>query len=1055
MNFSHFFIRRPIFAGVLSVVIFLVGLIAMFRLPVSEYPEVVPPQIVVRAVYPGANPKTISETVSVPLEQQLNGVENSLYIFSQATSDGVMTLTVTFKLGTDIDKAQVLVQNRVSQALPKLPEEVRRLGVLTIKSSPDLTMVVHLFSDGRYDDIYVRNYATLQVKDVLARIQGVGQVQIFGSGDYAMRVWLDPDKVAARGLTAGDVVNAIREQNVQVAAGAVGQQPLAGPVALELQINAKGRLVTEQEFGDIIIKTGANGETLRLRDVARIELGAGEFALRSLLDNKSAAALPIFQQPGSNALELSKNVRAAMEELKKNFPAGLDYGVVYDPTRFVDKSIEAVIHTLFEAIVLVVLVVILFLQTWRASIIPLVAVPVSLVGTFAVMMALGFSINALSLFGLVLAIGIVVDDAIVVVENVERNIALGFDPHEATRRAMTEVTGPIVATALVLCAVFVPTAFISGLTGQFYKQFAITIAISTVISAFNSLTLSPALCAILLQGHGAKKDLLTRGMDGALGWLFRPFNRFFTWSSAKYANGVRRVIRASAVALVVYLGLVLLTGKVFSLVPVGFIPEQDKQYLICVAQLPDAASLDRTDAVVRRMSDIAKKVPGVASSVAFPGLSPNGFTASPNSGIAFITLDEFEKRTGPGLSGAEIRDKLVAAFSEIQEARTIVIMAPPVNGLSTGGGFKLYIEDRNNLGTEALYGATWGIIGQAYATNVLQGVYSTYQVNVPQLEADVDRVKAKSLGVPLTSLFETMQIYLGSLYVNDFNRFGRTYQVIAQADAPYRDRLDDLVRLKTRNSSGQMVPLGSMMTVKESAGPDRVMRYNGYPAAEINGAPANGYSSGQAEAFIEDLAKRSLPAGMSYEWTELTYQQRIAGNTAIYVFPLCLFLVFLVLAAQYESLTLPLAIILIVPMCLLCAMVGVMLKGTDNNIFTQIGLIVLVGLACKNAILIVEFAREKQHEGMGIVEAALEACKLRLRPILMTSIAFIAGVFPLVKSHGAGSEMRQAMGVAVFAGMIGVTVFGLFLTPVFYTVLMKLAAKFTGKKAGTTAPAHH
>ncbi len=1052
MNFSHFFIRRPIFAGVLSVLIFLIGLIAMFKLPISEYPEVVPPQIVVRAVYPGANPKTISETVSVPLEQQLNGVENSLYIFSQATSDGVMTLTVTFKLGTDIDKAQVLVQNRVSQALPKLPEEVRRLGVLTIKSSPDLTMVVHLISDGRYDDIYVRNYATLQVKDVLARIPGVGQVSIFGSGDYAMRIWLDPNKVAARGLTAGDIVNAIREQNVQVAAGAVGQQPVANPVSLELQINTKGRLVTEEEFGEIIIKTGANGETTRLRDVGRIELGAGEFALRSLLNNKSAAAIPIFQQPGSNALELSKNVRSAMEELKKNFPAGLDYSVVYDPTRFVEKSIEAVIHTLFEAIVLVVLVVILFLQTWRASIIPLVAVPVSLVGTFAVMMALGFSINALSLFGLVLAIGIVVDDAIVVVENVERNIALGFEPHEATRRAMNEVTGPIMATALVLCAVFIPTAFISGLTGQFYKQFAITIAISTVISAFNSLTLSPALCAILLKAHGSKKDLFTRGMDSALGWLFRPFNRFFSWSSAKYANGVRRVIRTSAIALLVYLGLVLLTGKVFKSVPVGFIPEQDKQYLICVAQLPDAASLDRTDAVIRHMSDIALKIPGVAASVAFPGLSPNGFTASPNSGIVFVTLDEFENRKDPKRSGSAIRDELVKAFGVIQEARCLVIMAPPVNGLSTGGGFKLFIEDRNNLGMEALYGSTWGIIGQAYATNVLQGVYSTYQVNVPQLEADVDRVKAKSQNVPLSDLFETMQVYLGSLYVNDFNRFGRTYQVIVQADAPYRDRLDDIVRLKTRNSAGQMVQVGALVKVKESAGPDRVMRYNGYPAAEINGAPANGYSSGQAEAYIENLAKHSLPNGMSYEWTELTYQQRIAGNTAIYVFPLCLFLVFLVLAAQYESLSLPLAIILIVPMCLLCAMVGVMLKGSDNNIFTQIGLIVLVGLACKNAILIVEFAREKQHEGMGIVEAALEACKLRLRPILMTSIAFIAGVYPLVKSHGAGAEMRQAMGVAVFAGMIGVTVFGLFLTPVFYTVIMKLVAKVTGKKVEAPAP---
>jgi hydrophobe/amphiphile efflux-1 (HAE1) family protein len=1053
MNFAHYFIKRPIFAGVLSIVIFLVGLISMFRLPISEYPEVVPPQIVVRAVYPGANPKTISETVSVPLEQQLNGVENSLYMFSQATSDGVMTLTVTFKLGTDIDQAQVLVQNRVSQALPKLPEEVRRLGITTIKSSPDLTMVVHLFSpDGTYDDIYVRNYATLQVKDVLARIPGVGQVQVFGSGDYAMRIWLDPDKVAAKNMTAGDVVNAIREQNVQVAAGAVGQQPVANPVGFEVQINTKGRLVTEEEFENIIIKRGANGETVVLKDVARVELGAGEFGLRSQLNNKLAVAVPIFQQPGSNALELSKNVRAAMVELKKNFPPGLDYNVVYDPTVFVSKSIDAVVHTLFEAVLLVVIVVLVFLQTWRASIIPLAAVPVSLVGTFAVMSALGFSINALSLFGLVLAIGIVVDDAIVVVENVERNIALGLSPVEATKRAMNEVTGPIVATALVLCAVFIPTAFISGLTGQFYKQFAITIAISTVISAFNSLTLSPALAAVLLKDHKAPKDRLTRILDTLFGWFFRPFNRFFSWAAHKYSVGVARVIRVSVVALVVYLGLVGLAGKIFTTVPTGFIPDQDKQYLICVAQLPDAASLDRTDAVMRRMTDLALEVPGVEASIAFPGLSPNGFTASPNSGITFISLKPFEERKTKELSAPAIAAKLNEVFSQIQEARTLVINAPAVNGLSQGGGFKLYLEDRANLGPEALFGATWGIIGQAYATNVLQGVYSTYQINVPQLEADVNRVKAKSMGVPLGSLFETMQVYLGSLYVNDFNRFGRTYQVIAQADAPFRDSADDITRLKVRNEAGQMVPLGTLVKVKEANGPDRVMRYNGYPAAEINGAPAPGYSSGQAEAFMENLVKSNLPQGMGYEWTELAYQQRIAGNTAIYVFPLCLLLVFLVLAAQYESFSLPLAIILIVPMCLLSAMLGVMVKGSDNNIFTQIGLIVLVGLACKNAILIVEFAREKQHEGMGIVEAALEACKLRLRPILMTSIAFIAGVYPLVSSTGAGSEMRQAMGVAVFAGMIGVTLFGLFLTPVFYVVIMKLVAKFSRKKVGAPAP---
>ena len=1046
MKFSHFFIQRPIFAGVLSVVIFLVGLISMYRLPISEYPEVVPPQVVVRAVYPGANPKTISETVSVPLEQQLNGVENSLYTFSQATSDGVMTLTVTFKLGTDIDQAQQLVQNRVAQALPKLPEEVRRLGVLTLKSTPDLTMVVHLYSpDATYDDIFVRNYATLQVKDVLARIDGVGQVQVFGSGDYAMRVWLDPERLAARGMSPGDVVNAIREQNMQVAAGAVGQQPVQSPVAFELQINTRGRLVSVEEFGNIVVKRGARGETLLLKDVARVELGAGEFALRSLLNNRSAVAIPIFQQPGSNALRLSQEVRSTMEMLKKNFPRGLDYAVAYDPTVFVKKSIDAVIHTLFEAILLVVLVVLVFLQTWRASIIPLAAVPVSLVGTFAVMSALGFSINALSLFGLVLAIGIVVDDAIVVVENVERNIALGLSPVDATRRAMDEVTGPIVATALVLCAVFIPTAFISGLSGMFYKQFAITIAISTVISAFNSLTLSPALSALLLRGHHAPKDGLTRILDRLLGWFFRPFNRFFDWASGGYSRAVARVLRVSAVALAVYVGLIFLTGRVFQAVPAGFIPSQDKQFLICVAQLPDAASLDRTDAVIRRMSDLAMKVPGVAASVAFPGLSPNGFTASPNSGIAFITLDDFEKRRSPDLSANAIIGNLYQAFGEIQEARMIVINAPAVNGLSTGGGFKLYVEDRANLGPEALYGATWGTIGAAYATNVLQGVYSTYQINVPQIDLDVDRVKAKSLGVSLSSLYETLQVYLGSLYVNDFNQFGRTYQVVAQADSKFRDGADDIRRLKVRNERGQMVPIGTLVSVREAFGPDRVMRYNGYPAAEINGAPAPGYSSGQAEAFIEGLVRQTLPPGMAYEWTELTYQQRIAGNTAVYIFPLCILLVFLVLAAQYESLSLPLVILLIVPMTLLSAMVGVLLKGSDNNIFTQIGLIVLVGLACKNAILIVEFAREKQREGQDPMSAALEACKLRLRPILMTSIAFIAGVYPLVISSGAGAEMRQAMGVAVFSGMIGVTIFGLFLTPVFYVEIMKRVGRSSVK----------
>ncbi len=1039
MNFSNFFVRRPIFAGVLSSLILILGLISMWRLPISEYPEVVPPTIVVRASYPGANPKTISETVAAPLEQVINGVEDSLYMFSQATADGVMTLTVTFKLGTDVDKAQVLVQNRVQQALPKLPEEVRRFGVTTTKQSPDLTMVVHLFSpNDRYDEVYLRNYAVLQVKDVLARIPGAGDVEVFGSGDYAIRVWLNPDKIASQNLTASDVVNAIREQNVQVAAGAIGQQPVKQPVNFEVQINAKGRLLSPEEFGQIIVKSGPHGEKTLLKDLARIELGASGYSLRSLLNNKTAVALPIFQSPGANALQLSKNVRATMEDLKRNFPEGIDYSVVYDPTVFVRHSIEAVVHTLAEAVLLVVIVVILFLQTWRASIIPLAAVPVSLVGTFAVMLALGFSINNLSLFGLVLAIGIVVDDAIVVVENVERNIALGLTPLDAAKKAMSEVTGPIVATALVLCAVFIPTAFISGLTGQFYKQFAITIAISTVISAINSLTLSPALCAVLLKSHDTPKDWLSRGMDKVLGWFFRPFNRLFAWIGIKYASGVGTVLRKGAIALVVYGVLVVLTGWSFNKVPTGFVPSQDKQYLVAFAQLPDAASLDRTEDVIRRMSDIGLKQPGVQDAVAFPGLSISGFSVAPNAGIVFFGLKPFEERKNPGLSGPAIAGALNAKFSAIQDAFVLTVPPPPVNGLGQIGGFKMFIEDRSDQGYDALFQNTQALIGKGYQTPGLAGLFSTFTVNVPQLDADIDRVKAKTQGVPLQNLFETMQIYLGSLYVNDFNRFGRTFQVVAQADSQFRTRPEDITRLKTRNAQGEMVPLGSLVKVTETYGPDRAMRYNGFPAAEINGAPAPGFSSGQSEALVSKLATEILPKGMAAEWTDLTYQRILAGNSSVYVYPLCILLVFLVLAAQYESLRLPLAIILIVPMCLLFAITGVWLKGSDNNIFTQIGFIVLIGLACKNAILIVEFAKHKQEEeGKSPFEADIEACRLRLRPILMTSIAFIAGVFPLVKSTGAGAEMRQAMGVAVFAGMIGVTLFGLFLTPVFYVTLMK------------------
>ena len=1036
MKLSQFFISRPIFAGVLSALIFLAGLLALPTLPISEYPEVVPPTVVVKASYPGANPKVIAETVASPLEQSINGTEGMLYQFSQATTDGAMTLTITFALGTDIDKAQVQVQNRVAQALPKLPDVVQRLGVVTNKASPDLTMVVHLLSpDNRYDTLYLANYALLRVKDELARLDGVGDVQVFGAGNYSMRVWLDPEKVASRGMTAGDVVQAIREQNVQVAAGQLGAPPSPGATDFQLSINTKGRLSTEDDFRDIIIKTGDYGQVTRLRDVARVELGADSYALRALLDNKSAAAIPIFQRPGSNALEISTRVRAKMEELKKNFPEGVDYRIVYDPTIFVRGSIRAVVHTLIEAILLVVLVVIVFLQTWRASIIPLIAVPVSLVGTFAVMHLFGFSLSALSLFGLVLAIGIVVDDAIVVVENVERNIALGLAPVEATRQAMREVTGPIIATALVLCAVFVPTAFISGLTGEFYKQFALTIAISTVISAFNSLTLSPALSALLLQRHGAVPDRLSRIINAAFGWFFRPFNRFFLRASKGYVRGVGRVLRGGAITLIVYLGLIVLGGWGFVRTPTGFVPPQDKQYLVAFAQLPDAATLDRTENVIRRMSDLALKQPGTESAVAFPGLNINGFTNSSSSGIVFVTLKPFEQRKSKDLSAAAIAGALDQQYGKIQDAFIAVFPPPPVMGLGTIGGFRMEIEDRGGLGFEELYKQTQNLIAKSQADPALHGLFSSYQVNVPQVDADVDREKAKSQGVSLQDLFDTMQIYLGSLYVNDFNLFGRTYQVNAQAEPRFRLQAEDIARLKTRNAAGQMIPLGSFVTVKQSSGPDRVMHYNGYPTAEINGGPAPGFSSGQAQAAMERLARQELPNGMSFEWTELTYQQIIAGNTALLVFPLVVLLVFLVLAAQYESLGLPLAVILIMPMVLFSAITGVQLAGGDDNIFTQIGLIVLVGLAGKNAILIVEFARDREARGEKPLRAVLDAARLRLRPILMTSLAFIMGVVPLVTSTGAGAEMRHAMGVAVFSGMLGVTFFGLLLTPLFYLLV--------------------
>jgi multidrug efflux pump len=1041
VNFARFFVDRPIFAAVLSILILTAGAIALPLLPVSEYPDVVPPSVQVRAVYPGANPKVIAETVATPLEEAINGVEDMMYMKSVAGSDGVLLLTITFKPGTDVDLAQVQVQNRVSQATPRLPEDVRRLGVSTQKvSRSNLTMVVHLTSpDSHYDMVYLRNYATLHIKDELARIPGVGSALVFGAGDYSMRIWLDPDKIASRGLTAGDVVRAVREQNLQVSAGQLGAPPMPQASDFLVSINAQGRLTTEEEFGDIVVKVGSGGEITRLRDVARLELGASEYALRSLLDNQPAVAIPIFQAPGSNAIELSNNVRTKMAELATRFPQGVSYEVVYDPTVFVRHSIQSVVKTLLEAVLMVVLVVILFLQTWRASIIPLLAVPVSIVGTFAVLYALGFSINTLTLFGLVLAIGIVVDDAIVVVENIERNIGNGLTPKAAAHQAMREVSGPIVAIALVLVAVFVPMAFLTGVTGQFYRQFAVAIAISTVISAINSLTLSPALAAVLLQPHDAPADAPTRVLNRLFGWLFRPFNRLFGAAAHRYADGGRPAIRRTPLMLAVYAVLLGVTALLFKSVPGGFIPTQDKLYLIGGVKLPEGSSLDRTEAMARKISDIALHTDGIAHAVGFPGLNALQFTNTPNTATVFFPLKSFDERKRPA---AAIAGELMGKFSQLQEGFAFAIMPPPILGIGTGSGFSLYVQDRAGLGYGELQNAVKGLQGALSQVPGMGFPISSYQANVPQLDARVDRVKAKTQGVAISDVFETLQIYLGSMYVNDFNRFGRTYQVIAQADAPFRDQLEDIAELRTRNQAGEMVPIGSMVSVGQSYGPDPVIRYNGYPAADLMGqADPRVLSSAQAISAVAALAPQVLPGGMTFEWTDLSYQQVTQGNAALVVFPLALLLVFLVLAALYESWVLPLAVILIVPMSMLSALGGVWLTGGDNNIFVQVGLVVLMGLASKNAILIVEFARELEHQGRGIVDAALEACRLRLRPIVMTSVAFIAGVIPLVLSSGAGAEVRRVMGITVFSGMIGVTFFGLFLTPIFYVALRKFVTR--------------
>ncbi|PPC73621.1 multidrug efflux RND transporter permease subunit OqxB [Pantoea sp. ICBG 985] len=1040
MDFSRFFIDRPIFAAVLSILIFTTGLIAIPLLPISEYPNVVPPSVQVRAEYPGANPKVIADSVATPLEEAINGVENMMYMKSVAGSDGVLVTTVTFRPGTDPDQAQVQVQNRVAQAEARLPEEVRQLGLTTQKQSPTLTLVVHLFSPhGKYDSLYLRNYATLKVKDELARLPGVGQIQIFGAGDYAMRVWLDPNKVAARGMTAGDVVSAMQEQNVQVSAGQLGAEPTKKESDFLLSINTQGRLEDEAQFGNIILKTADDGTLVRLRDVARIEMGSGSYALRSQLNNKDAVGIGIFQSPGANAIDLSNAVRAKMAELATRFPDDVQWAAPYDPTVFVRDSIRAVVQTLFEAIVLVVLVVILFLQTWRASIIPLLAVPVSVVGTFSVLYLLGFSLNTLSLFGLVLAIGIVVDDAIVVVENVERNIEQGLTPVAAAHQAMREVSGPIIAIALVLCAVFVPMAFLSGVTGQFYKQFAVTIAISTVISAINSLTLSPALAAKLLKAHGAPKDLPTRLIDRLLGWVFRPFNRFFQRSSDGYESMVGKTLRRRGAVFGVYVLLLAGAGFMFHTVPGGFIPTQDKLYLIGGVKMPEGSSLARTDEVIRKMSEIGMNTEGVAYSVAFPGLNALQFTNTPNTGTVFFGLKPFSERSR---TAAEINAEINAKISKIQQGFGFSIMPPPILGLGQGSGYSLYVQDRAGLGYGALQTAINTLSGAVMQTSGMMFPISSYQANVPQLDVQVDRDKAKAQGVSLTDLFTTLQVYLGSSYVNDFNKFGRTWRVMAQADGDFRDSVQDIANLRTRNDRGEMVPIGSMVNITTTYGPDPVIRYNGYPAADLIGdADPRVLSSAQAMEKLEAMSSQVLPNGMNIEWTDLSYQQATQGNTAFIVFPVAVLLAFLVLAALYESWTLPLAVILIVPVTMLSALVGVWLTGGDNNVFVQVGLVVLMGLACKNAILIVEFARELEMQGKGIVESALEACRLRLRPIVMTSIAFIAGTVPLILGEGAGAEVRGVTGITVFSGMLGVTLFGLFLTPVFYVTLRKLVTR--------------
>jgi hydrophobe/amphiphile efflux-1 (HAE1) family protein len=1032
MRLPHFFIDRPIFAAVLSILIVIIGAISYPNLPVAQYPEIAPPTVVITASYPGATSETLGQTVAAPLEEAVNGVENMIYMSSSSTSDGSVAITVSFKQGTDVDQAQVLVQNRVATAEPRLPEEVRRIGVTVRKNSPDILMFAFFFSpDNSLSQQYVSNYLTLQVLDRLTRVPGVGGTTVVGGRDYNMRIWIDPGLAAARSMTVDEIITAIQAQNVQVAAGAVGQPPFSkGGSAFQLGVQTQGRLTSPEEFGQIIVKRDTEGRLTRLRDVARIELGAQSYSTNGYINGRPGIGVGIQQLPGSNALTTAKAVQDQIAEAAKNFPPGMTYSIEYNPTEYIAASIEAVEHTLAEAIILVALVVLIFLQSWRAAIIPIIAIPISLLGTFFVLLAFGYSLNSLSLFGMVLAIGIVVDDAIVVIENVERLMnEEGLSPSEAAHKTMDEVSGALIAIALVLVGVFVPTMFIPGISGLFYQQFALTISSATLISVFVSLTLSPALAALILRPHHEVKR--KSGWRGLPGRAAARFNRGFDWLSNKYGRATAKIIRTLAVVGIAYLLLIAFAGWRFTATPTGFIPAQDQDYLVGVVQLPPGSSLERTDEVVRQAAKIAQRNPNVRSTIGLAGFDGATFTSASNAGALFIIL---KSRPGRKYSADELTGEFSKAFGAVTAGNVLVVSPPPVRGIGQGGGYKMLIEDRSGAGYPALAKVTMDMMMAANQEKGLSSVFSTFNVATPRLRADIDRERAERMGVPVQNIFATLNTYLGSTYVNDFNFLGRTFRVTAQADLPFRAQTGDIGLLKTRSQSGAMVPLASILSLSDDAGPDRVVRFNLYPAAELQGETVKGFSSGQSLATMEKLADRILPAGFAYEWTELAFEQKGVGNTGIYVFGLAVVFVFLLLAAQYESLILPLAVILIVPMCLLAAILGINFMGMDNNILTQIGLVVLVGLAAKNAILIVEFARQGEDEGLSPREAAERAARQRLRPILMTSIAFILGVLPLVIATGPGSEMRQALGVAVFFGMIGVTFFGLIFTPAFYVI---------------------